>query len=108
MYADSSTLPSEVLKPNFTGNADFIDTDDVFAPVISRREMWIGGFPVLERPSDRLVNIYEYITYYIIVILYYRQCLFTREYIRTSLKAAEVHTHCYVYYYFIKCAYSYL
>ena len=49
------------LKPNFTGNADFIDTDDVFAPVISRRKMWIGGFPVLERPSEKVIKCLRYV-----------------------------------------------
>ena len=53
-HADSMTLPSDVLQPVFTGNADTIDTDDVFAPTSSRRSMWVAGFPVLERPSDEL------------------------------------------------------
>ena len=44
-----------------------------------------------------VLDVYTVFIHYIIVILYYRQCLFIRaEYIRTSLKAAEVHAHCYV------------
>jgi len=54
MHADSVTLPPNILQPEFTGNADHIDTEDIFAPKLSRRSMWIEGFPVMERPPDQL------------------------------------------------------
>ena len=53
----------EVLQPYFTGNADYIDGDDIFAPP-ARRVMWFAGFPVLERPPDELEIACNYIIDY--------------------------------------------
>ena len=55
-YAAKDTLPRDILIPTFSGNADYVDSDDLFAPRESRREMWVRNFPRLERPSDELAN----------------------------------------------------
>ena len=55
-YAAKDTLPNDILIPEFTGNADYVDIDNIFAPRDSRREMWVRNFPRLERPSDELAN----------------------------------------------------
>ena len=57
ILSDRYTLPKDVLIPDFTGNAEYIDEDDVFAPTQSRKDMWINGFPNIERPPDELVYI---------------------------------------------------
>ena len=51
--------------------------------------MWVAGFPVLERSPDQLACL---LFISLPQCINYRQCLFTREYIRTVLKAAEVHS----------------
>ena len=85
-YSDKDTLPDDVLVPQFSGNADFVDVDNLFAARESRRDMWIGVFPRLDRPPDELV-IYFNINNFDFL---HRKCLFTREYIRKVLKNAEV------------------
>ena len=55
-YPANDTLPKDCLIPDFSGNADYVATDNLFAARESRREMWIRSFPRLERPSDELVN----------------------------------------------------
>ena len=54
IYADASTLPVDVLQPDFTGNHDDCDTTDIFA-ARPRRQLWIESFPKLNRPPDELV-----------------------------------------------------
>lgn len=49
---DEDTLPPGILIPEFTGNACQVNPMD-FPLSISRKVLWIGGFPRLERPSDQ-------------------------------------------------------
>ena len=50
-HADSMTLPSGVLQPDFTGNADTVDTDDVFAPMSSRKSIVGSRVPSVRKAS---------------------------------------------------------
>ena len=52
MHADASTLPTDVLTPDFTGNAFVVEDDYLMGPVLSRKSWWIDQFPNLPRPSD--------------------------------------------------------
>ena len=54
-FTDKDTLPSDILIPEFTGNADVISTDLFATSKISRRQLWINTYPRLERPSDESV-----------------------------------------------------
>lgn len=56
---DESTFPDEFLCPEFTGNADCVDPDDIFVTK-SRRDLWVSGFPVMERPSDEFANYFAW------------------------------------------------
>ena len=51
-YAAKDTPPNDILIAEFSGNADYVDMDNLFAPRESRREMWVRNFPRLEMPSD--------------------------------------------------------
>lgn len=51
--ADETTLPKDILRPQFSGNCDVVDADDI-CNSRSRRDLWIAGFPRIERPSDEL------------------------------------------------------
>lgn len=51
-YRCQYTIPTDVLKPEFTGNAFLIEDPDLMGPILSRKSWWIDQFPNLTRPSD--------------------------------------------------------
>lgn len=54
IHAEGDTLPSDVLVPEFTGNAfDANNLSDDPWSTKARKTSWIKGFPILQRSPDK-------------------------------------------------------